>query len=98
MKVRYQIKQVKSTRDCDYSFMNWDYAKNKYNANDYEVVYEDEIEMIDIDVHEYLEQLFTKFNINRPKDFKGHSLSTSDVIHLGSTDYYCDSFGWIALK
>ena len=43
-----------------------------------------------------LETLFTKFNTNRPQDFAGHSLSTSDVVVLcrdgKATAYYVDSF------
>ena len=97
MIIKYQIKQIRN-RECDYRFMGWDYAKDKYSSNDYDVVYEGEVRMEDADVIKPLEELFTKFNINRPEDFRGHSLSTSDVVHLGNTDYYCDSFGWVALK
>ena len=43
-----------------------------------------------------LEGLYTRFNLNRPDDFHGHSLSVSDVIALnlnGQTEcYYTDSF------
>jgi hypothetical protein len=48
--------------------------------------------------HESLENLFYKFNMERPEDFKGHSLSVSDVIVVKergkSTAYYVDSFGF----
>lgn len=47
---------------------------------------------------EILEGLFTKFNIDRPADFHGHSLSVSDVIVLKQNgqvnSYYTDSFGF----
>lgn len=33
--------------------------------------------------NQYLERIFTDFNINRPMWFKGHSLSVSDVIEFG---------------
>lgn len=97
-KVKYQIKQIKDARACDYAFDGWNYAKDKYNPEDYDVVYEGEIEVKDADVYGPLEKLFQIFNINHPADFEGHSLSTSDVVHLGDTDYYCDSIGWVALK
>ncbi len=45
-----------------------------------------------------LDGLFYTFNNAHPKDFKGHSLSVSDVVILetpdGTSSYYCDSFGW----
>ena len=48
-----------------------------------------------------LEGLYTRFNLNRPDDFRGHSLSVSDVIALnlnGQTEcYYTDSFGFYTL-
>ncbi len=40
----------------------------------------------------------TRFNIDHPKDFKGHSLSVSDVVVLHQNDqdtaHYVDSFGY----
>ena len=48
-----------------------------------------------------LEGLYTRFNLNCPDDFCGHSLSVSDVIALnlnGQTEcYYTDSFGFYKL-
>lgn len=48
-----------------------------------------------------LEGMYTRFNLNRPDDFSGHSLSVSDVIALnlnGQTEcYYTDSFGFYKL-
>lgn len=45
-----------------------------------------------------LEDIFEKFNIDRPEDFKGHSLSVSDVVVLHRTDtdtaHYVDSIGF----
>ena len=48
-----------------------------------------------------LEELYTKFNLKRPDDFTGHSLSVSDVIVLkqgGSFhSFYTNSFGFTEL-
>ena len=48
-----------------------------------------------------LEGLYTRFNRNRPDDFRGHSLSASDVIALNLNGqmecYYTDSFGFYKL-
>lgn len=45
-----------------------------------------------------LEDIFEYFNIRRPADFKGHSLSVSDIIVLESGKekgiYFVDSFGF----
>lgn len=41
-----------------------------------------------------LNDLFEMFNINRPDDFKGWSLSVSDIIQLNDKLYFCDTFGW----
>ena len=45
-----------------------------------------------------LEDLFIRFNLQRPEDFHGHSLSVSDVVVLKREDeirsYYTDSFGF----
>ena len=45
-----------------------------------------------------LEDIFTRFNLDHPKDFKGHSLSVSDVVVLHQngqdTAHYVDSIGY----
>ena len=47
---------------------------------------------------ETLEDIYRRFNIDHPEDFKGHSLSVSDVVvlHEKGTDtaYYVDSIGF----
>ena len=66
----------------------------------YEVVYVGELtpkgDQIDV-----LEGLYTKFNIDRPEDFKGHSLSVSDIVALKVggvvSSHYVDSIGFAVL-
>ena len=45
-----------------------------------------------------LEDIYTRFNIDRPADFKGHSLSVSDIVVLHEdgkdTAHYCDRLGF----
>jgi hypothetical protein len=71
----------------------------RYNENDvtrkylYNVVYSGEVEAGD-SVEDTLEGLYMTFNVNHPSDFRGHSLSMSDVIELDGKFYYCDSFGF----
>lgn len=45
-----------------------------------------------------LESLFEKFNLDRPEDFKGHSLSVSDVVVLEDRAYYVDDVGFKPLE
>ena len=45
-----------------------------------------------------LEDIYRTFNLDRPADFTGHSLSVSDVVVLNRSGkeeaHYCDSFGF----
>ena len=45
-----------------------------------------------------LEGIYTRFNMDRPADFTGHSLSVSDIVVLHQdgkdTAHYCDRFGF----
>ncbi|MBP3798427.1 MAG: toprim domain-containing protein [Ruminococcus sp.] len=69
------------------------------NLEDYQLVYEDTVD--DFKGNDTLESLFTKFNIDHPKDFIGHSLSVSDVIVISidgkDTAYFCDSYGFVEM-
>ena len=40
------------------------------------------------------DDLYRMFNLNHPEDFKGRSLSVSDVVEMPDGYWYCDSFGW----
>ena len=66
------------------------------NKDDYELVYEGEVG--EFRGNATLEALFAQFNTNHPEDFRGHSLSVSDVIVISvdgkDTAYFCDSFGF----
>ena len=83
----------------DYRFMNLDFVKRhgmEVNCADYELVYTEPLTEKDT-----LEAIYERFNIQRPADFTGHSLSVSDVVVLndGSTvkAYYVDSIGFAEL-
>jgi len=92
----YQIKrQLVSTGT--YLFMSYEYAKNHdFDIHDYELVYEG-----DIDAGRYiedtLENIFTKFNIDIPDDFKGHSMSVSDIVEINGEFFYTNSIGFKSL-
>ena len=64
----------------DYRFMNLDFVKRhgmEVNRADYELVYTAPLAEKDT-----LEAIYERFNIQRPADFTGHSLSVSDVVVL----------------
>ena len=92
--MKYKILQIKDLQKCPYSFDWWDLAKDKFNLDDYKVVYEGEIDGEGKVPLQVLEELFEIFNLRHPQDFHGHSLSVSDVVELDGVKYYCDSCGW----
>ena len=63
----------------------------------YKVVYHGSI-FASENVNQQLEDLYVKFNIDHPKDFRGHSMSVSDIIALkiaGEVSFhYVDSVGF----
>lgn len=82
--------------NTDYCFRGFDEAKETWSINDYVRVYSGTLETDSI--NNALEMLFIKFNMKRPSDYHGRSLSVSDVAWIGNGNkgefYYCDSFGW----
>lgn len=97
--MKYSIFQIKfPSNECEekiylkYAFNSLDRIDN-VDLNRYKKVYEGNLEMTGPDI-EILEKLFTMFNINHPEDFKGRSMSTSDIVLLNDQYYYCDSYGW----
>ncbi len=94
---RFGIYQLKDTEEArDIHFMGMDYLESKGIAvtkENYDLLYTAPLEE-----GTSLEDIYTRFNIDRPADFRGHSLSVSDVIVLqkaGETRaYYVDSFGF----
>ena len=90
----YQLKDTEETRDI--RFMAMDYLEMKgipVSRENYELVYTGELAE-----GMSLEDIFTKFNIDHPADFTGHSLSVSDVVVLHqdgeNTSHYVDSVGY----
>lgn len=85
-------------------FLNFRYLQQKGiepEIDRYEVVYHGSISVSE-DVGQQLEDLYVKFNIDRPENFKGHSMSVSDIVALkvaGEVScYYVDSFGFVELE
>ena len=94
---RFGIYQLKDTEEArDIHFMGMDYLESKgivVKKENYDLLYTAPLEE-----GTSLEDIYTRFNIERPADFRGHSLSVSDVVvlhHNGeNTSHYVDSFGY----
>lgn len=94
--MNYRIYQLKNENMREYGFMPLSFIKKlgrEVDQNHYNMVYEGKIDGCK-DEFEVLERLFVKFNVERPDDFKGHSMSVSDVVELDGKLFYCDSFGF----
>ena len=66
--------------------------KANMSGGDYVHVYHGDIASETI--NSALEDLFIRFNVNRPNDYCGRSLSVSDVVVLEGKPYYCDRVGF----
>ena len=86
----YQLKDGKETRDLRFEpYDRVQAAGNSIDRGNYELVY-----TAPLTPGMSLDDIYTRFNIDHPKDFKGHSLSTSDVVLLHqngeNTAHYVD--------
>ena len=93
----FSIYQLKSGNETlDYRFEPLDAIRNNglsVKPENYELVY-----TAPLTEQDSLESIYTRFNIDHPADFKGHSLSVSDIVVLHQdgkdTAHYCDRFGF----
>ena len=93
----FSIYQLKSGNETlDYRFEPLDAIRNNglsVKPENYEQVY-----TAPLTEKDSLESIYTRFNIDHPADFKGHSLSVSDIVVLHQdgkdTAHYCDRFGF----
>lgn len=90
----YQLNDTPQAQEV--KFMNSDFHEMKgvaISRENYDLVYTAPLEE-----GTSLEDIFTHFNIDRPEDFRGHSLSVSDVVVLHqngeNTCHFVDSFGY----
>lgn len=93
----YQIPTGERYHDIRYaSFEHLGIMGQLPDRMNYEKVYSGELD--DIKSTDKLEGLFAKFNMDRPNDYTGRSLSVSDVIVIndenGSTAHFVDDIGY----
>lgn len=95
--VIYQLKGGDETRDLRFEpYDRLTQQGQKPDIANYDLIYEGS--MADVtdnpDLRIQLEAIFRKFNLERPDDFTGHSLSVSDVVVVRDQAFYVDSFGF----
>ena len=93
----YAIMQLKWNAPADLRFMGLKSLSSPPLPDNYDTVYIGPIASTQNQTAT-LESLFEIFNMNRPADFTGHSLSVSDIVALkqnGVVSFlYCDSVGF----
>ena len=90
----YQIRDGSAGES--YEFMNMNFIEShglQIRKEDYELVY-----TADLLGNTSLDDIYEQFNINHPEDFRGHSLSVSDVVVLNDnghvTAHFVDSMSF----
>ncbi len=90
-----RVWQLHPDADIRMKFFGYDEVCQRFGPPDpanYQLVYDGSVETNN------LEALYTKFNIDHPLGYSGHSLSVSDVLELydefGSTFYFVDHCGF----
>ena len=93
----YAIMQLKQDAPRELHYSALDRIPAPPAPSNYDVIYTGPI-VCEQSQMATLERLFEIFNLNRPGDFTGHSLSVSDIVALkqdGVVSYhYCDSVGF----
>lgn len=93
----YAVMQLKGSAPAGLRYTGLNYLSQPPSPGNYDILYTGPIACTQ-NQSATLENLFEIFNINRPGDFTGHSLSVSDIIALkqdGVVSYhYCDNVGF----
>ena len=109
---KYGIYQLKHNPELDHlrfegteSLKRMGITKNNFDAikpENYELIYVGELSELQEQIQgETLEVIYEKFNIDHPEDYRGHSLSVSDIVVLHqngeNSAHFVDSFGFTRL-
>ena len=91
------IYQLKDAAPAELRFASYDILQEPPDAENYRAIYYQPL-YDGGSKREVLAQMYERFNIDRPADFTGHSMSVSDIVAIKrGTDvsyHYCDSFGF----
>ena len=109
---KYGIYQLKHNPELDHlrfegteSLKRMGITKDNFDAikpENYELIYVGNLsELQEQTEGEMLEAIYEKFNIDHPEDYRGHSLSVSDIVVLHqngeNSAHFVDSFGFTGL-
>ena len=109
---KYGIYQLKHNPELDHlrfegteSLKRMGITKDNFDAikpENYELIYVGELsELQEQTEGETLEAIYEKFNIDHPEDYRGHSLSVSDIVVLHqngeNSAHFVDSFGFTGI-
>lgn len=89
--MKVKIFQINSDRDHNrVKFMGRNFTESLggIDAKAYDLVFDGHVSAGD------LEEVYTIFNIYKPDEYTGHSLSVSDVVVNEDGCWFCDSFGF----
>lgn len=94
MKIKiYQIAEAKDKRNL--MFMRFEFVQRHggVDPTEYELVFEGEVNTTELD------RVYCIFNnyATMPTDYRGRSLSVSDVVVNEEGAFFCDSFGFVKL-
>ncbi|MGI6336714.1 MAG: YodL domain-containing protein [Eubacteriales bacterium] len=97
----YQLKRDDATTDLRFMNSEWLRSKGLEPQHDnYDLVYTGALNPAERQI-DTLEQIYQVFNLERPTDFTGHSLSVSDIVALKQDGviscHYVDSVGYTEL-
>lgn len=99
----YQLTDTPENRDIRFLSMEDLQAKGRtVDRQNYEPIYAMTSDQFGANKYANLESVFQQFNVNRPDDFKGHSLSASDIVALKMngevTFHYVSTVGFRQLE
>jgi len=98
--MKIKLYQINMGRDeCRVAFMGYDEfprftGSTEINSSIYDCVFDGEV-----DCHT-LEDAYRKFNLDHPEDYRGRSMSMSDIVEIIDSEttekgfYYCDTVGF----
>ncbi len=93
-----QLKETKETRFLLFASLdlvkkiNLEVKKENYNP-----VWESKMEVDKERIFATLEDIYSMCQSPKMQDYKGHSLSVSDMIEVDGVCYYCNPFGFVRM-
>lgn len=102
--MKIKIYQIDETKDVK-AVMFTDYSRHVKRAGKvvkdiYKEVFQGEIKNPESDIMRALDFVFVLFNVHLDMfpDYKGHSLSVSDVVIVDGVPYYVNTFEFVKLE